>query len=185
MRCLPALSMRPSPRLIPMPVPNASSAPRPILDGVTVLDFSTVIAGPYSAAMLAEMGARVIKVDATPEREQTMSTGGMWVIYVKCYAGKECIQVDLRSAEGQKIVHQLVSRADVLLHNFRPGAPERLGIDWGTCAKINPRLIHVYVGAYGATGPHHRRPGAHPLPGALFGALRQAGSAMPPPRAKN
>jgi crotonobetainyl-CoA:carnitine CoA-transferase CaiB-like acyl-CoA transferase len=164
--------------------PKRVEPPRPILDGVTVLDFSTVIAGPYSAAMLAEMGARVIKVDATPEREQTMSTGGMWVIYVKCYAGKECIQVDLRSAEGQKIVHQLVSRADVLLHNFRPGAPERLGIDWGTCAKINPRLIHVYVGAYGATGPHHRRPGAHPLPGALFGALRQAGSAMPPPREK-
>ncbi len=162
---------------------NADAAARPILDGVTVLDFSTVIAGPYAAAMLAEMGARVIKVDATPEREQTMSTGGMWLIYVKCYAGKECIQVNLRSPEGQQIVHQLVARADVLLHNFRPGAPARLGIDWDTCRKINPRLIHVYVGAYGATGPHHHRPGAHPLPGALFGgALRQAGRAMPPPR---
>ena len=160
---------------------DGSVQPRPILDGITVLDFSTVIAGPYSAAMLAEMGARVIKIDATPEREQTMSTGGMWVIYLKCYAGKECIQVNLHSPEGQAIVHKLIGRADVLLHNFRPGAPERLGIGWDLCRQLNPRLIHVYVGAYGATGPHHRRPGAHPLPGALFGALRQAGRANPPP----
>ena len=164
---------------------NGVGKARPILDGVTILDFSTVIAGPFSAAMLAEMGARVIKVNATPEREQTISTGGMALLYVKQYAGKECIQVNLQSPEGRQIVHQLVARADVLLHNFRPGAPARLGIDWETCRKLNPRLIHVYVGAYGATGPHHRRPGAHPLPGALFGgALRQAGRAMPPPAEK-
>jgi crotonobetainyl-CoA:carnitine CoA-transferase CaiB-like acyl-CoA transferase len=164
---------------------NGAGKARPILDGVTILDFSTVIAGPFSAAMLAEMGARVIKVDATPEHEQTISTGGMALIYVKQYAGKESIQVNLQSPEGQQIVHQLVTRADVLLHNFRPGAPTRLGIDWETCHAINPRLIHVYVGAYGTTGPHHRRPGAHPLPGALFGgALRQAGRAMPPPAEK-
>lgn len=156
---------------------------KPLLDGITILDFSMVIAGPYGAAMLAEMGARVIKVDATPEREQTISaSGGMAPINVKNYAGKEAIQVNLQSPEGQKIIHQLIARADVLLHNFRPGVPERLAIDWDTCRRINPRLIHVYVGAYGATGPHHRRPGAHPIPGALLGgALRQAGRANPPP----
>ena len=142
-----------------------------------------VIAGPYAAEMLAEMGARVIKVDATPEREQTISTGGgMAPMNLKNYAGKEAIQVNLQSPEGQKIIHQLIARSDVLLHNFRPGVPERLAIDWDTCRRINPRLIHVYVGAYGATGPHHRRPGAHPIPGALLGgALRQAGRANPPP----
>jgi crotonobetainyl-CoA:carnitine CoA-transferase CaiB-like acyl-CoA transferase len=101
---------------------------------------------------------------------------------LKNYAGKEAIQVNLQSPEGQQIIHQLVARADVLLHNFRPGVPERLAIDWETCRRINPRLVHVYVGAYGATGPHHRRPGAHPIPGALLGgALRQAGRANPPP----
>jgi crotonobetainyl-CoA:carnitine CoA-transferase CaiB-like acyl-CoA transferase len=159
------------------------AALKPLLDGVTILDFSMVIAGPYGAAMLAEMGARVIKVDATPEREQTISaSGGMAPINLKNYAGKEAIQVNLQSPEGQKIIHQLIERADVLLHNFRPGVPERLAIDWNTCRRINPRLIHVYVGAYGATGPHHRRPGAHPIPGALMGgALRQAGRANPPP----
>ncbi|HVN89302.1 MAG TPA: CoA transferase [Candidatus Binataceae bacterium] len=152
------------------------------LDGITIVDLSMVIAGPYGAAMLGDMGARVIKVDATPEREQTISTGGgMTLINLKSYAGKEAIQINLQSAEGQQILHQLIAGADVLLHNFRPGVPERLAIDWETCRRINPRLIHLYVGAYGATGPHHRRPGAHPIPGALLGgALRQAGCAHPP-----
>jgi crotonobetainyl-CoA:carnitine CoA-transferase CaiB-like acyl-CoA transferase len=105
----------------------------------------------------------------------------MMPLNLKNYAGKEAIQVNLQSPEGQQIIHQLIARSDVLLHNFRPGVPERLAIDWNTCRRINPRLIHVYVGAYGAAGPHHRRPGAHPIPGALLGgALRQAGRANPP-----
>jgi crotonobetainyl-CoA:carnitine CoA-transferase CaiB-like acyl-CoA transferase len=149
-----------------------------------VLDFSTVIAGPYGAAMIADLGARVIKVDATPEREQVRGSAAAGAVNtgnLKLYAGKEHIQVDLQTEEGQRIVHQLIENSDVLLHNFRPGVPRRLGIDWETCQTINPRLVHVYIGAYGATGPHSRRPGAHPLPGALFGgALRQAGASMPP-----
>jgi crotonobetainyl-CoA:carnitine CoA-transferase CaiB-like acyl-CoA transferase len=161
---------------------NGRAPAKPLLDGLLLLDFSMVIAGPYAAAMLAEMGMRVVKIDSTPEREQTISTGGMALINLKNYANKEAIQINLQSPEGQAIIHQLIARADVLLHNFRPGVPERLAIQWDTCHRINPRLIHVYVGAYGATGPHHRRPGAHPIPGALLGgALRQAGRANPPP----
>lgn len=159
------------------------SGPLHPLEGITVLDFATVIAGPYSAALLADLGARVIKVDATPERESRRTgTGGNLNYSPKLTAGKEDIQVDLKTDEGRAIVHKLIARADVLLHNFRPGVPERLAIDYETCKRINPRLVHVYIGAYGATGPHRRRPGAHPLPGALFGgALRQAGRAVPPP----
>ena len=173
-----------APASLPAVGTNGHGEARPVLDGVTILDFSTVIAGPYGAAMLGDMGARVIKVDATPEREQTRMTGGgaQALNGLKLYAGKECIQVDLQTDEGKAIVHQLIENADVLLHNFRPGVPLRLGIDWETCQTINPRLVHMYIGAYGATGPHHRRPGAHPLPGALFGgALRQAGASMLPP----
>ncbi len=155
---------------------------RPPLEGTTILDFSMVIAGPYAASLLSEMGARVIKIDATPEREQALSLGrAMIPLNLKNYAGKEAIQVNLQSTEGQKIIHRLVGRADVLLHNFRPGVPQRLAIDWETCRQLNPGLIYVYVGAYGATGPHSRRPGAHPIPGALLGgALRQSGRAFPP-----
>jgi crotonobetainyl-CoA:carnitine CoA-transferase CaiB-like acyl-CoA transferase len=165
--------------------PGIRESPKPLLDGLTILDLSVVIAGPYAAAMLADMGMRVIKIDATPERAQAISTGGMALINLKNYAGKEAIQINLQSPEGQAIIHQLIARADVLLHNFRPGVPERLGIGWAACHEINPRLIHVYVGAYGATGPHHQRPGAHPIPGALLGgALRQAGRGNPPPPAQ-
>ena len=151
------------------------------LEDVTVLDFSTVIAGPYGAVMIADLGARVIKVDAVPGRGMP-GVGAVNLNNIRTYSGKECIRVDLQTEEGRELVHKLVARADVLLHNFRPGVPDRLGIDYETCRQINPRLVHVYVGAYGATGPHSRRPGAHPIPGALFGgALRQAGRATPPP----
>lgn len=170
-----------------VPVAGASNgggnghAPLHPLGDVTVLDFSTVIAGPYAASMIADMGARVIKVDAPPGRGPA-GGGAMNLMSVRTYAGKECIQVNLQTKEGQEFIHKLIAKADVLLHNFRPGVPERLSIDYETCRRINPRLVHVYIGAYGATGPHSRRPGAHPLPGALFGgALRQAGRAMPPP----
>jgi crotonobetainyl-CoA:carnitine CoA-transferase CaiB-like acyl-CoA transferase len=106
---------------------SRQDAARPPLEGITIVDLSMVIAGPYGAAMLADMGARVIKVDATPEREQTISTGGgMTLINLKNYAGKEAIQINLQSTAGQRILHQLIARADVLLHNFRPGVPERL-----------------------------------------------------------
>ena len=160
---------------------GSHSMPKHPLEDVTVLDFSTVIAGPYGAVMIADLGARVIKVDATPGRGMP-GVGAVNLNNIRTYSGKECIRVDLQTEEGRELVHKLVARADVLLHNFRPGVPNRLGIDYETCRQINPRLVHVYVGAYGATGPHSRRPGAHPLPGALFGgALRQAGRAMPPP----
>jgi crotonobetainyl-CoA:carnitine CoA-transferase CaiB-like acyl-CoA transferase len=155
--------------------------PKHPLEDVTVLDFSTVIAGPYGAVMIADLGARVIKVDAVPGRGMP-GVGAVNLNNIRTYSGKECIRVDLQTEEGRELVHKLVARADVLLHNFRPGVPDRLGIDYETCRQINPRMVHVYVGAYGATGPHSRRPGAHPIPGALFGgALRQAGRATPPP----
>ena len=64
----------------------------------------------------------------------------------RTYAGKEGIQVDLQTPEGKEIVHKLIARADVLSHNFRLGVPERLQIDWETCLKINPRLVHVWMG---------------------------------------
>ncbi|MBI4496895.1 MAG: CoA transferase [Chloroflexi bacterium] len=159
-------------------------APRLPLEGITVLEFATVIAGPYSTVMLADLGARVIKVEAPegdPLRRLT-GAGGQGVGTVRTTAGKESIQVDLKTEEGLHLVRQLIARSDVLLHNFRPGVPERLGIDAATCHALNPRLIYVYAAGYGATGPQQQRPSFHPVPGALLGgALRQAGRAMPPP----
>ena len=153
------------------------------LSGVTVLDLATIQAGPYGAALLADMGARVIKVDATDRRlDAGRRSTEQTVADPRTYAGKECIQIDLQTDEGKEIIHKLIAKADVLSHNFRLGVPERLGVDWETCRKINPRIIHVWMAAYGENGEHSRRPGAHPIPGAIIGgAMRQMGRGMPPP----
>jgi crotonobetainyl-CoA:carnitine CoA-transferase CaiB-like acyl-CoA transferase len=100
----------------------------------------------------------------------------------KTTQGKERIALDLRTEAGRGILLDLVRRADVLFHNYRPGAPERLGIDYDSLRKINPRLVYIYAGAYGSTGPYARRPAFHPAMGAASGGVRyQAGQGVPPP----
>ena len=162
---------------------NNSKVPAHPLSGVTVLDLATIQAGPYGAALLADLGARVIKVDATDRRlDAGRRSTEQTVADPRTYAGKECIQIDLQTPEGKEIIHKLIAKADVLSHNFRLGVPERLGVDWETCRKINPGIIHVWMAAYGENGEHSRRPGAHPIPGAIIGgAMRQMGRGMPPP----
>ena len=152
------------------------------LTGVTVLDLATIQAGPYGASLLADLGARVIKIDATDRRlDEGRRSTEQAVADPRTYAGKECIQIDLQTAEGKEIIRKLIAEADVLSHNFRLGVPERLGIDWETCKKINPGMVHVWMAAYGEHGEHARRPGAHPIPGAIIGgAMRQMGRGMPP-----
>ena len=161
----------------------AQTLPAHPLAGVTILDLSTIQAGPYAAALLADLGARVIKVDATDRRlDEGRRSTAQSVAEPRTYAGKEGIQIDLQTPEGKEVIHRLIARADVLSHNFRLGVPERLQIDWETCRKINPGLVHVWMGTYGEVGEHARRPGAHPIPGAIMGgAMRQMGRAMPPP----
>jgi crotonobetainyl-CoA:carnitine CoA-transferase CaiB-like acyl-CoA transferase len=119
-----------------------TAAPRRLtypLDGVTILEVAYFIAGPLSGALLAEMGARVIKVeplDGDPYRRIGVQAS-------KFLHGKESIALDLKHPSGQQIVHDLVTRSDVFVHSFRPGVPERLGIDFATLSKINANLIYV------------------------------------------
>jgi crotonobetainyl-CoA:carnitine CoA-transferase CaiB-like acyl-CoA transferase len=162
---------------------RAGDAPTHPLSGVTILDLATVQAGPYAACLLADLGARVIKIDATDKRldEGRRSTAAA-LADVRTYAGKESMQVDLQTPEGKEILHKLIAKADVLSHNYRLGVAERLKIDWETCRRLNPRLVYAWMGTYGANGEHARRPGAHPIPGAIMGgAMRQMGRGMPPP----
>ena len=162
---------------------NGASAPAQPLAGITVLDLATIQAGPYGAALLADLGARVIKVDATDRRlDEGRRSTSQTMADARTYAGKEGIQIDLQTVEGKEIIHKLIAKADVLAHNFRLGVPERLQVDWETCQKINPGMVHIWMGTYGEHGEHARRPGAHPIPGAIMGgAMRQMGRAMPPP----
>ena len=168
-----------------LPEADGANVPAHPLSGVTILDLATIQAGPYGAALLADLGARVIKIDATDRRlDEGRRSTAQAMADARTYAGKECLQVDLQTPEGKAIVHKLIAKADVLSHNYRLGVPERLQVDWETCRKINPRLVHVWMGTYGENGLHARRPGAHPIPGAVMGgAMRQMGRGMPPPPA--
>ena len=153
------------------------AAGRP-LDGVTILDLSTIIAGPLGMTMLADLGARVIKVEAfggDPFR-QLLIEGRM---AAKTNAGKESLSVDLKTADGKAIVHRMVAEADVLVHNFRGEVPKRLGIDVETLHAINPDLIWAGLSGYSVASPSATRPATHPVIGAATGGVAyQAGPAL-------
>jgi len=148
------------------------------LDGVTILDLSTIIAAPLGMVMLADLGARVIKVEpigGDPFRGLLIE-GRM---AVKTNAGKESISINLKTPEGQALLHQLATDADVLIHNFRGEVPTKLGIDYETLRAINPDLIWAVVNGYGPNGPGAKRPATHPVIGACTGGVAyQAGPAL-------
>jgi crotonobetainyl-CoA:carnitine CoA-transferase CaiB-like acyl-CoA transferase len=135
-----------------------------LLSGVTVLDISEYIAGPYCGSLLADLGARVIKVeppDGAEERrlgsrERYRGNTRMALAYNR---GKESLAVDLRKPEGREILHRLVVTADVVIQNFVPGVAKKLGIDYETLSLINPRLIFVSSTAFGEVGPYQKRKG--------------------------
>ena len=154
--------------------------PRHPLEGVTILDCATIIAGPLGASLFGELGARVIRVE--PLEGDWMRRNVKGITTNRTMGGTESISLDLKTPEGQEIMAALIRKADLLVHNMRPGAPERVGIGYEQARTINPRLVYLYVGGYGAEGPHAHRPAMHPIPGAVDGgALAQAGRGTPPP----
>jgi crotonobetainyl-CoA:carnitine CoA-transferase CaiB-like acyl-CoA transferase len=150
------------------------------LAGVTVLEFATIIAAPLGVSVLGDLGARVIKVEPIGgDPYRGMGLNG--IMAAKTNASKESIALDLKSEEGQGIVAELVKRSDILIHNYRPGVPERLGIGYSQCAALRPGIAYVSVNCYGPKGPGAHRPSTHPIPGAgLGGALMQVGAGRPP-----
>lgn len=153
-----------------------------LLEGVTVLELATWIATPFAGAQLADLGARVIKIEPLEGDPMRAPRG----VHLKMTQGKESIALDLKLPAAREIVHRLVARADALTHNYRPGVPERLGIDWETLRRINPRLVYLYGGSYGSKGPMAYKAAFHVSAGALAGGARaQAGDArLPGPAAQ-
>ncbi len=147
------------------------------LDGISVLEIATVIAAPLAVSLLADLGARVIKVEpieGDPYRH-LLPNGEL---AVKTNAGKESICIDLKSEKGRELLRKLVLRADVLVHNFRPGVPERLGFGYEQVRELRPETVWVSLNGYGPDGPSARRPATHPVMGAAAGgAAYQAGAA--------
>ena len=162
------------------PAPSGGPAPKRPFDGVTILDFSTWLAAPLGTALLADLGARVIKVESLAGDEFRTRTKGR----SKTFHGKESLSIDLRRKEGRDIAHRLVEKADAIMHNMRGDAPKRLGVDYETVREINPEIIYHYAGSYGSGGPGAGRAAFHPTAGALAGgALWQLGRGNEPPPA--
>ncbi len=139
------------------PKPDARPAGRPPLEGVTILELAWFYAAPYGAALLADLGARVIKVEnleGDPHRKQA---GVAEFSGVKGLQGKESVAVDTTTPEGLEIVHRLVARSDLLLRNFRESATRKMGVDYQALQPHNPGLFYLYAGAYGADGPYAAR----------------------------
>ena len=166
---------------VPSPSDPADQAASPAelpLANVTILDVGYFYACPFAATLLAEAGARVVKVEppaGDPGRRNWTTD------YVKSQVGKESIVLDLKTPEGLDILYRLVDRADVFLHNFRPGTPERLGIDADTVLARNPRLLYVYASCFGSRGPWAHKAGFHSSPNAIAGAgVVESGHQNPP-----
>ena len=147
------------------------------LAGITIVEFATIIAAPLGVSILGDLGARIIKVEpigGDPYRQ----LGPLGVMASKTNVSKQSIGVELKSPEGQRIIAGLIRGANAVVHNYRPGVPERLGISYEQCRELQPSIVHVSMNGYGALGPGAHRPSTHPVPGAAVGgATLQAGGA--------
>jgi crotonobetainyl-CoA:carnitine CoA-transferase CaiB-like acyl-CoA transferase len=149
------------------------------LDGIRVIDLSRVIAGPWCGALLADLGADVIKVEDTGAGDESRTwpphKDGETAAYLLFNRNKRGMTLDLKTPEGVEVVKALVQNADVLVENFRTGTMESFGLGYETLAEINPRLIYCSVSAFGRTGPRKDSPGYEALMQAFSGIMSITG----------
>ncbi len=148
------------------------------LEGIKVLEFTQIIAGPFGGMMLADMGADVIKVEpieGEPWRLALQFIPGESKTYMSLNRGKRSLPLDLSKPEGVKIVHEMIPEIDVVIINARPDVPEKLGIDYETLTAINPRVIYCDNTAFGRSGPDSYRPGYDLIIQAMSGLMAAEG----------
>lgn len=145
------------------------------LQDLKVVEMGQLIAGPFASKMLGEFGAEVIKIEppkvGDPLRKWRKIKDGTSLWWHVQSRNKQSITLDLREAEGQDLARQLITEADVLVENFRPGTLEAWGMSWETLSELNPRLIMLRISGYGQTGPYRDRPGFGVI-GEAMGGLR-------------
>jgi crotonobetainyl-CoA:carnitine CoA-transferase CaiB-like acyl-CoA transferase len=154
-----------------------------MLDGIRVLDLSRVIAGPYCATLMADLGADVVKVER-PGRGDDLRAwrgSGMSATFASINRNKRGIAVDLQQPAGSKLAFELARRADVVVENFLPGVADRLGIGYGAVSAANPAVVYVSVTGFGQTGPHARRAGYNTIAQGMSGIMALTGMPGHPP----
>ena len=137
------------------------------LNGVTILDFTWVLAGPFATRIMGDMGAFIIKVerykDGTNERHLPLRITHNGVTQssynLNCNRGKKSICINLKSPRGMKLIHELIKKSDVLIENFAPGVMDRLKLDYESVKKINEKIIYCSVSCFGHWGPYSHKPG--------------------------
>ncbi|MCW3978490.1 MAG: CoA transferase [Candidatus Bathyarchaeota archaeon] len=157
----------------------------PPLKGVRVLDLSRVLAGPYCSMTLSDLGAEVIKVEIPGRGDDTRAyppyVKGESSYFMSINRGKKSVTFDLKTDEAKDAFYRIVEKCDVLLENFRPGVTARLGVDYETLRKRNPRLIYCSISSFGQTGPYAHWPGYDLIIQGMGGLMGVTGHPDSPP----
>jgi crotonobetainyl-CoA:carnitine CoA-transferase CaiB-like acyl-CoA transferase len=155
------------------------------LQGIRVLDFTRVLAGPAASLALADLGAEVLKIEPPGGGDETRSfppfRAGESHYFLSVNRGKKSIVVDLKSGAGVALVKELAAKCDILIENYRPGVMDRLGLGYEVLCAVNPRLIYCAISGFGMTGPLRDRPSFDIVMQALSGALSVNGEPDRPP----
>jgi formyl-CoA transferase/CoA:oxalate CoA-transferase len=156
------------------------------LDGVLVVDLTRVLSGPYCTMLLADMGARVIKIEQPGRGDDTRAWGPPFqgsesAYFLSINRNKESLTLDLKRPEGRGILDRLIDRADVLVENFRPGTMARLGLAYDALAKRRPSLVYCSISGFGQTGPRRDEPGYDAVIQGEGGLMSVTGEANGPP----
>ena len=155
------------------------------LEGITVLDLTKVLAGPYCGSILADFGADVIKIEPPVKGDDARYygpfLGGDSLYYANLNRGKQGITLNLKSEEGKEIFRRLVKKADIVIENYRPGTMNKFGLGYEDLKKINPRIIYGAITGFGSTGPYSQRPGYDIIAQAMGGIMSVTGQEGNPP----
>jgi crotonobetainyl-CoA:carnitine CoA-transferase CaiB-like acyl-CoA transferase len=154
-----------------------------MLAGVRVLDLSRVIAGPYCATLLGDLGADVIKLERPGRGDDLRSWrgSGMSAAFAAINRNKRGVAVELQHPEGARIAFALAQRADVIVENFLPGVAERLGLGYAAVRAVNPAVVYASVTGFGQTGPYAKRPGYNTIAQGMSGLMGLTGMPGQPP----
>ena len=150
----------------------------PPCKGMKVIEFATMVSGPFSGQMLADLGAEVIKIEPVtgdPLRVMRPHNNGLPAYFHQMNRSKKSLALDLKTADGVKIAKQLVKDADVVLENFKPGTMEKIGLGYDELRKDNPGLIFATINGFGANGPYANRPAYDHVIQGLSGVMEQFG----------